>query len=154
MKNIRVLVADDHAVVREGLIHVLSRQEGIEVAGEAENGIKAVKKVKELKPDVTLLDISMPGLNGLEAIPLILEALPDNKIIILSMHKKEAYVRQALAAGALGYVVKASPSAEVLAAIRAAYRGKYFLSHEINAEVINAYLETQKTALPNSAPLI
>ena len=141
MKKIRVFVADDHAVVREGLIHVLSRQEDIEVVGEAKNGIDAVKKVKSLKSDVTLLDISMPKLNGLEAIPMILEALPDNKIIILSMHKKEAYAYQVLSSGAMGYVLKASPSSDLVKAIRAVYSGEYFLSPGIGKEVITTYLK-------------
>ena len=142
MKNIRVLIADDHAVVREGLIHVLSRQEDIEVVGEAKNGIDAVKKVKVLKPDVTLLDISMPELNGLEAISLILEALPDNKIIILSMHKKEAYAHQVLSSGAMGYVLKASPSSDLVKAIRSVFSGEYFLSPGISREVIGTYLKS------------
>ncbi len=141
MKKIRVLIADDHDVVREGLIHVLSRQEDIEIAGEAENGIEAVEKVKALKPDVTLLDISMPKLNGLEAIPLILEALPENKIIILSMHKKEAYAHQVLSSGAMGYVLKASPSSDLVKAIKSVYSGEYFLSPGISREVITKYLK-------------
>lgn len=146
----KILISDDHEIVRDGLKQLLSAQKDMEVAGEACDGQDTLAKAKSLRPDVLLLDITMPRLNGLETLCLLKDALPDLRIVVFSMHKKEAYVRQALAAGALGYVVKASPSAEVLAAIRAAYRGKYFLSHEINAEVIHAYLETQKTAPPSS----
>jgi two-component system response regulator NreC len=145
MDKISVFLAEDHAVVREGLKHVISSQQDMDVIGEAEDGIEAVKKVKSLRPDVTLLDISMPRLNGLEAIPLIREAVPDCKIVVLSMHKKEAYAHQVLASGGLGYVLKASPSADLVRAIRAVYRGEYFLSPGISQEVITAYIKSRDT---------
>lgn len=144
----KIMISDDHEIVREGLKQLLNCQEDMEVVGEAKDGRETLAKAKALRPDVLLLDVTMPRLNGLEAIGLIKEAVPDVRIVVFSMHKKEAYARQALAAGALGYVLKASPSSEILAAIRAAYSREYFLSHEINAEIINAYLETQKTSPP------
>ena len=140
----RVLVADDHAIVREGLRQLLNNQRDMEVVGEAEDGLEAIKKAKSLRPDVTVLDIAMPRLSGLEAVRLIKEAVPNTQIVVLSMHKKEAYVHQVLASGALGYVLKASPSSDVLEAIRAVYRGEYFLSSKIRAEVIGTYLESRR----------
>lgn len=140
----KVLIADDHAIVREGLKQLVNSQRDMEVAGEAEDGRQALEKAKSLRPDVTILDIAMPGLSGLEAVRLIKEAVPHTQIVVLSMHKKEAYVHQAFASGALAYVLKASPSPDVLEAIRAAHRGEYFLSSKIRAEVIGRYLESRK----------
>jgi two-component system response regulator NreC len=140
----RVLVADDHAIVREGLRQLLNSQRDMEMVGEAEDGREALEKAKSLRPDVTVLDIAMPRLSGLEAVRLIKEAVPNIQIVVLSMHKKEAYVHQVLDAGALGYVLKASPSSDVLEAIRAVYRGEYFLSSKIRAEVIGTYLESRR----------
>jgi two-component system response regulator NreC len=116
----------------------------MEVIGEAEDGRQALEKAKSLRPDVTLLDIAMPGLSGLEAVRLIKEAVTHTQIVVLSMHKKEAYVHQAFASGALAYVLKASPSSDVLEAIRTAHRGEYYLSSKIKAEVIGRYLESRK----------
>jgi two-component system response regulator NreC len=141
---VKILVADDHAVVREGLRQLLNGQQDMEVVGEAEDGREALEKAKSLRPDVMLIDIAMPRLSGLEAVRLIKEAVPDTRIVVLSMHKKEAYVHQLFAAGALAYVLKASPSSDVLEAIRAAYRGEYFLSSKIKAEVIATYLEDRR----------
>jgi two-component system response regulator NreC len=140
----RIFIADDHAIVREGLKQLLNSQQDMEVAGEAQDGREALEKAKSLRPDVTILDIAMPGLSGLEAVRLIKEAVPHTQIVVLSMHEKEAYVHQAFASGALAYVLKASPSTDVLEAIRAAHRGEYFLSSKIKAEVIGRYLESRK----------
>ena len=140
----KILLADDHAVVREGLKQLVNSQKDMEVVGEAEDGREALQKAKSLRPDITLLDIAMPRLSGLEAVRLIKEAVPDTQIVVLSMHKKEAYVHQVFSSGALAYVLKASPSSDVLEAIRAAYRGEYFLSSKIRAEVIGTYLKTRR----------
>jgi two-component system response regulator NreC len=140
----RILIADDHAIVREGLRQLLNSQRDMEVTGEAQDGREALEKAKSLRPDVTILDIAMPGLSGLEAVRLIKEAVPHTQIVVLSMHEKEAYVHQVFASGALAYVLKASPSTDVLEAIRAAHRGEYFLSSKIKAEVIGRYLESRK----------
>jgi len=140
----KILVADDHAVVRAGLKQLLNSQPDMEVVGEAIDGREALEKAKSIRPDVTLLDIAMPGLSGLEAMRLIKEAVPNTKIVVLSMHEKEAYVHRAFASGALAYVLKASPSSDVLEGIRAANRGEYFLSSKMRAEVIGRYLESRK----------
>lgn len=147
MKNItkiKVMIADDHEVVREGLRKLLEEQADMEVVGEAQDGMQIVKKVKSIAPDVALIDIAMPQLSGLEAVRLIKEAAPGTQVVLLSMHEKDAYVHQALSSGALGYVLKASPTSDVLEAIRTAHRGEYFLSSKINTQIISTYLKNQK----------
>ncbi len=146
MSKIRVLIADDHAVVRSGLRQLMSDQPDLEVVGEAGDGREALEKVKALKPDVIVLDIAMPGVSGLEAAGLIKEAVPNCQIVVLTMHGKENFVRQVLSSGALAYVLKASPVQDVLAAVRAAHRGEYFLSSKIEAEVVGAYLDSRREA--------
>ncbi len=146
MKNIQVLIVDDHAIVRDGLRQLLSSQPDMEVAGEAEDGQVALKKVKSLHPSVILLDIAMPRLSGLEIIGIIRETAPDTQVVVLSMHAKETFVQQVLAAGAMGYVLKASPSSDILEAIRAAHRGEYYLSSRLKAEVIGRYLKGRQGA--------
>jgi two-component system response regulator NreC len=142
--KINVLIVDDHAIVREGLHKLLSAQPDMNVVGEAEDGMSALQIAKSKQPDVILLDIAMSGLTGLETIGLLKEKRPESQIVILSMHAKESYVQQALSAGALGYVLKASPSSDILQAIRAAHRKEYFLSSKIRADVIEAYLASHK----------
>lgn len=143
MSKIRILIADDHAIVRDGLRELLNVQDDMEVIGEAEDGLQALDNAKTLRPDITLLDIAMPQISGLELIPLIREAVPDCQIVVLSMHAKETYVQQVLSSGGLGYVLKASPSTDILAAIRAAHRGEYFLSSKLQADVIAMYLKNR-----------
>ena len=142
-QKIRVMIADDHAVVREGLRNLLEEQSDMTVVGEAADGLKAVKKVKSLRPDVAPIDIQMPNLNGLEAVTLIKDSAPETQVIVLSMHKKDAYVHQALVAGALGYVLKASPTSDVLEAIRTVHLGEYYLSSKVNSKIISAFLKSR-----------
>jgi len=141
---VKILLADDHTIVREGLKRLLDGEPDMTVVGEAADGIEALEKAKSLHPDVVLLDVAMPRLSGLEAVHLIQDAVPDIKIVVLSMHKREAYVHQVFASGALAYVLKASPSEEILEAIRTAYRGEYFLSSKIRSDVIGVYLQSRK----------
>jgi two-component system response regulator NreC len=141
---VKILLADDHTIVREGLKRLLDGEPDMTVVGEAADGIEALEKAKSLHPDVVLLDVAMPRLSGLEAVHLIQDAVPDIKIVVLSMHKREAYVHQVFASGALAYVLKASPSGEILEAIRTAYRGEYFLSSKIRSDVIGVYLQSRK----------
>ena len=145
MKKIKILIADDHSVVRKGICQVIEDQPDMEVTGVACDGVEALDKARELTPDIVLIDIAMPNLSGLEAISMIKEAVPRTEIVILSMHAKESYVRQALSSGVMGYVLKDSPSTDILDAVHAANQGEYFLSSKIKAGVIDSYLENKKT---------
>jgi DNA-binding NarL/FixJ family response regulator len=126
-KRIRILLADDHAVLRAGLKALLSAQPDLEVVGEAADGALAVRLAQELAPDVVVMDIGMPGVGGIDATARIKRELPATKLLILSMHDDQGYLRQALKAGASGYVLKKAADTELLAAIRAAARGEVFL---------------------------
>ncbi len=139
MYRIRIVIADDHQMLREGIRLLLESQADIDVVGEAFDGVAAAEMVRTLKPDVVLLDISMPKLSGLEAIGILRSISPQTKVIILSGHSKEAYVHQALNEGAYGYVVKGSPISEVINAIRMAVKEEYYLSPDVHAHVIAAY---------------
>jgi DNA-binding NarL/FixJ family response regulator len=141
MNKIRVLLAEDHTIVRKGLRSLLDGEAGIEVIGEAEDGREAVEKVGQLLPDVVLMDITMPSLNGLEATRQIKKRFPEVKVVILTMHANEEYIFQILRAGASGYLVKQAAPTELLSAIQAAYRGESFLSPSISRKVIAEYIQ-------------
>jgi two-component system, NarL family, response regulator NreC len=147
MDKISVMIADDHAIVREGVIKLLHTQKDIEIVAQAFDGLDAIEKVKQYKPDVLVLDISMPRMNGLDAVRVIREEAPDTQVVILSMHDKESYAKQVLDAGAQAYVLKGAPSSELLAAIRAARSGHYYLSHEMQSDMIDAYLDKPRKSL-------
>jgi DNA-binding NarL/FixJ family response regulator len=123
MARIRILLADDHAVLRTGLRMLISSQRDLEVVGEASDGDEAVRKATALRPDVALVDLSMPGSGGLKAIERIRHAAPLTRVLVLTMHDVPAYLRASLAAGASGYVVKRSADSDLLAAIREVHRG-------------------------------
>jgi len=127
MEKIRILLADDHAVLRAGLRMLLNSQSEMEVVGEAADGDSAVARSLELKPDVVLMDLSMPGIGGIEATRCIREALPGTKVLILTMYDDEGYLNQVLRAGASGYVLKKAADTELLSAIRAVQSGEVFL---------------------------
>ena len=127
MKSIRVVIADDHAVLRAGLRMLLEAQGDIEVVGEAGDGAEAARQAKALRPDVVLLDLSMPGLRSGEAIRGVIKASPDTRVLILTMHDDPAYLAAAVAAGASGYVVKKVADSELLTAIRAVHAGRTFV---------------------------
>lgn len=137
---IRVLIADDHAIVRDGLRMILETHGQIEVVGESSDGLDTVKLVKSLRPDVVLMDISMPNLNGIEATTRIISQFPEIKIVILSMHSSPEDIFRALKAGAIGYLLKESAGKEVVDAIFAAGTGKRYLSRKVDDILIDSYI--------------
>lgn len=140
MEKIRVLLVDDHTILREGVCSLLEGEPDMQVVGQAEDGQAALKLAKELNPDVVLMDIAMPLLNGLEATRRIKRDCPRVKVLILSMHENEEYIRQALASGAMGYILKDAAARDLLGAIRAVQRGEAVLSPAITRLVIEDYL--------------
>jgi len=142
---IRVLLADDHKLFRIGLKQILDREPGIVVAGEAQDGFAVVEMTKTLKPDVVLMDISMPERNGLEATRQILADCPECRVIILSMHSDRRYIVEALRAGAKGYLLKDSAPEELISVLHKVMRGQFCLSAKINEQVITDYIRMSET---------
>jgi len=138
--SIRVLIADDHAVLRAGLRMLLSAQPDMEVVGEAADGDEAVRKVLETRPDIALIDITMPVTGGVKAIERIRQQCPETRVLVLTMHEVPAYLRSALAAGASGYVVKSAAGSELLSAIRGVHRGRTVLDPALAAVVVQGAL--------------
>jgi len=136
---IRILLADDHALVRRGFAMILSAQPDMEIAGEAGNGREAVELAEKLKPDVVVMDVTMPELNGIEATRRLIEAAPRARVLALSMHKDAVYVREILRAGARGYLLKDSADADLLAAVRAVAKGEGYLSPGVSDAVLTDY---------------
>ena len=146
--TIRIVLADDHAMMRDGLKALLEVQADLNVVGVAVNGREAVDCARRLKPDVMVMDVAMPELNGIEAARRIRELLPEAKIVTLSMHGTSEHIYRALQAGALGYLLKESAGEEVVAAIRAVSAGRRYLSEKINETMISDYLHERHTASP------
>jgi len=140
MDSIRVLLVEDHTIVRKGLRALLEGQSDILVVGEAEDGRQALEQVQQILPDVVLMDIGMPGLNGLEATRQIKHQFPKTKVVVLTMHTNAEYIFNVLQAGASGYLIKQAATEEVISAIRAVYHGESFLSPSISTKVIEEYL--------------
>lgn len=140
MDPVRILIADDHNVVRSGLRVLLDAQADLEVVGEASSGEETVERTVALRPDICLLDIAMPGLNGLEAGRRIREEAPEVRIIVLTMYDDEAYLRQFLEIGAAGYVLKKAADTELVNAIRAVHRGESFVYPSLMRRLIDSYL--------------
>ncbi|MHB1361040.1 MAG: response regulator [Thermoleophilia bacterium] len=141
MSKIRILLADDHAILRAGLVRLLGEEKDIEVVGEAENGREAVQKVQELHPDIVLMDIGMPVMNGMEATKQIKKRDQDVKILVLTMHDNEEYLFQVLQAGAAGYVLKKAADSDLVNAIHVVNRGDCFLYPSAAKMVVEDYLE-------------
>jgi DNA-binding NarL/FixJ family response regulator len=148
MVQLRILIADDHDVVRHGVRSLLEQRTGWHVCGEAANGREAVQMARQLKPDVAVLDLTMPELSGLEATQQILKSLPRTEIIILSINESEEIVREVLDAGARGYVLKTDTSRELLAAVAAVSEHKPFFTTRVAEMVLGGYLENKGKSGP------
>ncbi len=143
MAKIKLMLADNHAMAREGLKALLEKETDIRIASEAADGKEMMEKLKEIRPEVLLMDVSLPDLAGIESIRRVKQISENTEVVILTMQQKQTYIREALHAGAMGYLLKTSPFEEVLGAIRSAHHKQYFLSAEINADIINNYLQKE-----------
>lgn len=145
MEPISVMIIDDHAMVRAGFKQLLETEVDINVVGEAGDGIEGLELCKSIRPDVLVLDISMPKMGGLDMIQLLHQSVPETKIVVLSMFSKEAFAHEALRAGANAYILKGAPSDDLLEAIHAAYQGRFFFSKEMHAAVISSYVHRRES---------
>ncbi|MHB1523233.1 MAG: response regulator [Candidatus Dormibacteria bacterium] len=143
---IRVIIAEDHTLVREGTREILEREQDIQVVGEAARGDDAVRQALEHNPDVLLMDMRMPGMNGIEATREVTAQAPSVKVLILSAHEDEDYVREALAVGASGYLLKTAPGRELVEGIRAVASGSTILSPELTRKLAQVRLEPARAS--------
>ncbi len=150
MNRVRVLLADDHALVRAGIRSLLRSIDGVEIVAEAENGQQALERAQATRPDIVLIDISMPGLNGIEATRRIKAQSPDTKVLIVSMHAEPEYVSQALRSGASGYLLKDATPVELELAIQAVRRGEAYLSPRVSSVVVEGFA---RSATAGGGPL-
>ena len=148
MRKIRVVLADDHTVVRQGLRALLAAEEDIEIVGEAENGRQALQLVKKLLPDIVVMDIAMPVLNGIEATRQITRYIPSVKVLVLSTYSNDEYVEQLTEAGAAGYLVKQTAANDLLKAIREAFKGNAFFSPAIAKRLRDQCRQTYSAGQP------
>jgi DNA-binding NarL/FixJ family response regulator len=155
MSRIRVLLADDHKMIRAGLRLVLEQSPDITVAGEADDGRQAVALALELRPNVVVMDVGMPNLNGIEASLHVKQALPETAIVMLSMHSDEGYILRALRAGATGYILKDSAEADLVGAVRAVAEGKSFFSPKVSRILLEDYMrKLRKSGAEDSYDLL
>ncbi len=148
MEKIKILVVDDHALMRDGIGALLGLHDDIEIVGEASEGKEAIKKARELAPDVIIMDIAMPGMDGLEATRRIGKKIPKMKVLVLTQHDNREYILSAIKAGAAGYVPKRALGSELIAAIRTVYQGDSFLYPSAAAALIEDYLQQAKGEEP------
>ena len=155
MSRIRVLLADDHRMIRAGLRLVLEQQPDVAVVGEADDGRQAVSLAAELTPDVVVMDVGMPNLNGIEAAAQVKQARPETSVVMLSMHSDEGYILRALRAGATGYILKDSAEADLVSAVRAVSEGKSFFSPKVSRILLEDYMrKLRKTGAEDSYDLL
>jgi two-component system, NarL family, response regulator NreC len=146
--KIRCVIADDHALVRQGIRRLLQDEPDVEVVGEAGDAAEALKRAIELRPDILLLDVGMPGFSSFEAARIIQQDLPETRIVFLTMHEDQDYVMQGLQAGASGYLLKDTPAAKLISVLRDVHQGGKFVS----PEVLGGLLENGKLGQPNARP--
>jgi len=147
---LRILIADDHEVARKGIRSLLESHPGWEICGEASDGREAVASVTKLKPDVLLLDIGMPNLNGLDATRQILAIMPEARILILTVHDSEQVVREVLAAGARGFLLKSDTGRDLVTAVEALQQGRTFLTSKVAQMMVDVYLRPHSEADPSN----
>ena len=143
-RKLRILLADDHELVRRGIRELLQAHRSWKVVGQAANGVEAVEKAKKLRPDVAILDIGMPAMDGLEATRQLREAAPNTRVLILTMHDSDQMVRRVLEAGAKGFVLKSDLAAYLTRAVRAVSQDKVFLTPKVSEIVLNGFLNKEK----------
>jgi DNA-binding NarL/FixJ family response regulator len=143
LKKLRILLADDHALIRRGARGLLQSHRGWAVVGEAETGKEAVEKAKKLKPDIAIVDISMPGLDGIQVTRQIRSAVPDTKVLVLTMHESEELVQNALAAGAYGYVLKSDLTESLVNAVKDVAASRRSLTPKVSEIVLEGFLKTK-----------
>lgn len=156
MRNLRILIADDYEITRRGIRGLLQAQRGWRIVGEAVNGRDAVENARKLKPEIAIMDINMPELNGLEATRQIRGATPNTQVVVLTMHESDQMVRRVLEAGARGYVLKSDLAHHLVRAVKAVSNDKLFLTPKVSEIVLNGFLsagnETQRAERPQARP--
>jgi two-component system response regulator NreC len=145
MSETRILLADDHAVLRSGLRLLLDAQPDLKVVGEANDGREALALAAEVQPDLILLDLNMPGLTGMEALPMLSKIAPSARILILTMHDDQGYLKQALRHGAAGYVLKRAADGELISAVRAVMRGEVYVHPSMTKPLVGGWLPRAST---------
>lgn len=151
--KVTVFIADDHAIVRDGLRLLLQSQADLEVVGEAANGREAVAQVPRLRPDIAIVDLSMPELNGIDVIRRLHETCPSTQVIVLSMYSTAEHIYHALQAGARGYLVKECSVVEVIQAVRAVHAGRTYMSQKISDTVVSEYLRQHESSVRSASPV-
>lgn len=146
MDKKRIVIAEDHTILRAGLKALLESNSNFEIVGEANNGRDAIRRVAELRPDLIIMDLSMPGLSGIDAVKDIRDRYPEVKALVLTVHSEEEYVLSSLEAGANGYVLKDATQTELIAAAERVLNGKTYLSPEITEKVVDSYLQANKNS--------
>jgi two-component system response regulator NreC len=146
MSKIRILIVDDHAILRAGLRMLINAQPDMEVVSEAMDGYEALLKARQMKPDIALMDLTMPKIGGLQALEQLRQVCPETRILVLTMHDDPAYARSVLASGGSGYVVKRAAASDLLAAIRAVYRGRTFVDPTLAGRLVQDLLGKQASA--------
>lgn len=144
-RKARIVIVEDHTILREGLKALLSSDPDFDVVGEAEDGRVAIQCVERLKPDIALMDLTMPRMHGIEAIREIKRVIPETRVLVLTVHKNEEYILATFEAGAEGYVLKDASHAELVAAIKAVLKGKPYISPAISESVLKGYLESKRS---------
>jgi DNA-binding NarL/FixJ family response regulator len=153
VRELRIFLADDHAVVREGLKALISAQPGMTIVGEATDGLDVCARVPALRPDVVIMDVSMPGLTGSEATERLRQVCPHVKILALTVHEDKGYIRQLLAAGAAGYVLKRTAPEELIRAIRVVSAGEVYLDSAVAGQVVGGFVRNAATSTTFGASL-